>query len=139
MKTEYFVFDTNSLISAFLIQSSVSSRAFDKAISNGRLVMSQPCLDEFTEVLFRKKLDAYFSNEAERLEVIARVERNSVIVFPTIKIEACRDEKDNKFLELAVDAHAACVITGDKDLLVLHPFSGISIITPAEFLTNYVT
>jgi uncharacterized protein len=136
MKTEYYVFDTNTLISAFLIQSSVSARAFDKAISNGRLVMSQPCLDEFTEVLFRKKLDGYFSSEAERLEVIDKVEKNSVIVFPTIKIEACRDEKDNKFLELAATAKATYVITGDKDLLVLHPYSGISIVTPVEFLTH---
>ena len=33
----------------------------------------------------------------------------------------CRDAKDNKFLELAIDGVATCIITGDQDLLVLHP------------------
>jgi hypothetical protein len=50
---------------------------------------------------------------------------------PTVTITACRDEKDNKFLELAVSAEATHI---DDDLLTLHPFQGIAIITPAAFL-----
>lgn len=45
-----------------------------------------------------------------------------------------RDPKDNKFLELALDGCAACIVSGDPDLLVLHPFRGISIIAPRDFL-----
>ena len=37
---------------------------------------------------------------------------------------ACRDRKDDKFLELAVNGRADYIITGDQDLLVLHPFAG---------------
>jgi len=29
-------------------------------------------------------------------------------------------------------------VTGDRDLLVLHPFRGVDIVTPAEFLANWV-
>jgi predicted nucleic acid-binding protein len=54
-----------------------------------------------------------------------------------VSIDACRDPKDNKFLELAVEAGAACIITGDKDLLVLNPFRNIPIFTPAEFLEKF--
>jgi uncharacterized protein len=49
-------------------------------------------------------------------------------------IRACRDAKDDKFLELAVSGRAAYIISGDDDLLVLHPFRGIAIMTAAEFL-----
>ena len=42
--------------------------------------------------------------------------------------------KDDKFLTLAVAAQADYIISGDADLLVLHPFQGIHIIKPADFL-----
>ena len=56
---------------------------------------------------------------------------------PKTKITVCRDPKDNKFLELAVAGKANCIVTGDKDLLVLHPFRGINIISPADFIIQY--
>ena len=68
------------------------------------------------------------------MEAIEQVERNAIIFLPMETIVDCRDLKDNKFLELAVEAKAQCVITGDKDLLVLNPFRGIPILTPADFL-----
>lgn len=42
--------------------------------------------------------------------------------------------RDDKFLDLAVAGQATCIITGDPDLLDLHPFRGISIVTPAQFI-----
>jgi uncharacterized protein len=50
------------------------------------------------------------------------------------RITACRDPKDNKFLELAVDGRATHIISGDFDLLALSPFQNISILTPQLFL-----
>ncbi|MCA6518021.1 MAG: putative toxin-antitoxin system toxin component, PIN family [Pseudanabaena sp. M110S1SP2A07QC] len=47
---------------------------------------------------------------------------------------AFRYPKDDKFLELAVNGKADYLITGDKDLLVLHPFRDIEIINPSDFL-----
>ena len=52
-------------------------------------------------------------------------------------ITACRDQKDDKFLEVAVNGQANCIVTGDDDLLVLDPFEGIPILTPDGFLTRY--
>lgn len=43
----------------------------------------------------------------------------------------------NKFLELAISESAECIITGDQDLLVLHPFREIPILTANEFLSSY--
>jgi len=50
------------------------------------------------------------------------------------RIVACRDPKDDKFLELAVSGRATCIVTGDSDLLVLNPFRGIQVISPHAFL-----
>jgi putative PIN family toxin of toxin-antitoxin system len=85
-------------------------------------MISEPVLQEFEDVIFRKKFDKYFVNDAERLEAINRIEDNSIVFFPKATINACRDPKDNKFLELAIVAGASCIISGDKDLLILNPF-----------------
>jgi hypothetical protein len=55
-------------------------------------------------------------------------------VDPPIRIRACRDSRDDKFLEVAVHGHADLIVTGDRDLLDLHPFRGIGILTPAAYL-----
>ena len=52
-------------------------------------------------------------------------------------IHDCRDPKDNKFLELAVSGGATHLVTGDDDLLVLHPFRGVAIVTPQAFLDEF--
>jgi predicted nucleic acid-binding protein len=52
----------------------------------------------------------------------------------TETIKACRDRKDDKFLELAVGGKATHIISSDPDLLTLHPFRGIQIVGPAAFL-----
>jgi len=51
-----------------------------------------------------------------------------------VEIRACRDPKDDKFLELAVSGQATHIVTGDADLLVLHPFPGIQIISPTQLI-----
>jgi len=53
------------------------------------------------------------------------------------RITICRDPRDNKFLELAVDGKAQIIITGDQDLLILNPFENIDVLTPRDFLLRY--
>jgi len=50
------------------------------------------------------------------------------------EIRECRDPKDDKFLEAAVNGRAGIVVSGDGDLLHMHPFRGISILTPSDYL-----
>ena len=50
--------------------------------------------------------------------------------------QVCRDPKDDKFLELAVNGAAQLIITGDADLLALHPFRRTEILTPARYLAR---
>jgi uncharacterized protein len=55
------------------------------------------------------------------------------LVTITERVTECRDQNDDKFLELAVNGHADVIVSGDADLLVLDTFRGIPIITPAAF------
>jgi putative PIN family toxin of toxin-antitoxin system len=128
-----FVFDTNSLISANLLPNSVNRQAYDKAREIGIPVYSDSTLKEFSETLIRPKFDKYISNES-RLNAITAFTKTAQLINVSINIIICRDQKDNKFLELAVEAEAACIITGDKDLLVLNPFENIPIMSAADFL-----
>jgi uncharacterized protein len=129
-----FVFDTNSLISAALLRTSTNAKALNRALDIGRIVLSEPVLVEFENVIFRKKFDKYFLNDGEKLEAITNIEANSIIFFPKVKVDACRDSKDNMILELAIASNASCIVSGDQDLLMLNPFNDIPIVSAAEFL-----
>ncbi|WP_407919518.1 putative toxin-antitoxin system toxin component, PIN family [Chroogloeocystis siderophila] len=52
----------------------------------------------------------------------------------TENMRECRNQKDNKVLALALNEESQYIVTGDKDLLVLHPFRSAIIITVEEFL-----
>ena len=136
MSPKLFVFDTNAFISAALITGSASELALNKAFQIGKVITSAQTFSEFTEVLFRKKFDKYLSDE-RRLQIIQKFEHDILLFKVEVIIDACRDQKDNKFLELAVTANADCIITGDQDLLVLDPFNGIPIRNPADFIKNF--
>jgi putative PIN family toxin of toxin-antitoxin system len=71
-----------------------------------------------------------------RLEFLAALIRQAQLVEITAAIADCRDPKDNKFLELAVSGQASHILTGDADLLALHPFRGLSILTPRDFCVS---
>ncbi|MVN22554.1 putative toxin-antitoxin system toxin component, PIN family [Mucilaginibacter arboris] len=128
-----FVFDTNSLISVALLPLSINKQALQKAERLGNVIFSDETLTELTAVLLRPKFDKYLSVE-ERLEFIIRIETRYEKVKTISSFTDCRDSKDNIFLNLAVDANASCLISGDKDLLALHPFHNIPIVNAREFL-----
>lgn len=90
-------------------------------------------LAELYEILSRKRFGQYVHEEDIR-RFAAALTREAQWVEGNVKITACRDSKDDKFLELAVSGHATHIVTGDSDLLVLNPFRDISIIAPREFL-----
>ena len=129
------VFDTNVIVSAALLAGSVPRKAFDKALDDGRIVISVPLLLELAEVFGRKKLDKYVLEE-ERMRFLVALLKESELVEITEAVTDCRDVKDNKFLELAVSGRADCIVSGDNDLLILNPFRGVPIVTPREFLSG---
>ncbi len=129
-----FVFDTNSLVSALLLPLSISRRALDRAAENGDLMFSIETLAELKEVLIRSKFDKYVLL-INRLDFINKLQAEGTLIVTLSNFTVCRDVKDNKFLNLAVDSRATCIVSGDNDLLILSSFHNIPIITPANFIS----
>jgi|SRR6516165_6595723 putative PIN family toxin of toxin-antitoxin system len=132
---ERVVVDTNTLISRLLLPASVPAQAVRRAVAEAQLLASDATIIELADVLARAKFDPYvtIAERQEFLRLFGRVAERIPIIHI---VRACRDPKDDKFLELAVNGEAHLIITGDTDLLALHPFRGIGILSPASYLTR---
>ena len=128
------VIDTNILISGLMSVNSLPQQVFDYATSQAILLISDEVQSEIENVISRPKLQKYITLE-RRTKFLSELSKQVERVTINQQIRACRDPKDDKFLELAVCGEANYIITGDADLLDLHPFQNISIIKAANFLT----
>jgi putative PIN family toxin of toxin-antitoxin system len=131
-----FVLDTNLIVSAMLFSQSLPSQALAHTIKTGQLLQSNETALELTTVVQRSKFDKYVPLE-RRLFFLNDLLAHAQFVVVSSQFNVCRDPKDNKFLDLAVDGLATSIITGDQDLLVLHPFENIAILTASDFLAKY--
>jgi uncharacterized protein len=127
------VFDTNVLVSALLLPGSKPRQALDTALQNGRILISFATLAELYEVLGRKRFRRYVDEEDIR-SFLAALTREAEWVDVEVGVQACRDPKDDKFLELAVNGRGTHIVTDDSDLIALNPFRGIEILPPHRFL-----
>jgi uncharacterized protein len=116
-----------------VIRSGIPGRALRLACDQDVLAMSQPVWDELIEVLHRPRL-ARFIDAARRDEVLELLRSLYVWFKPQQRVTDCRDTKDNKFLELGLAADASIIVSSDEDLLDLHPWRGIQILRPADYL-----
>jgi uncharacterized protein len=135
MNPNRYILDTNVIISAALQVTSLPRQALNKAQDDGIVMLSVATLRELSETLSRPKFERYLST-SERIAFLVQLTREAELVEISTQVQVCRDPRDNKFLELAVSGNATCLITGDQDLLVLHPFRSIAILTPREFLSS---
>jgi uncharacterized protein len=127
------ILDTNLLVSRALTPRSVTANSVRTILNLGRLLVSQATMDEFAAVLARIQSKGFITPE-EAIALI-RAYKECVEWVPILeRITACRDPKDDKFLELAVNGKADYLITGDQDLLVLHPFRDTQILTAKAFV-----
>ena len=126
----FFVFDTNVIVSALLLNDSVPGRAFVPALNHGTILVSGALMGELSRVLSRDRFDRYLSRE-ERDEFLESLIEESDLIEITELVQACRDPEDDRVLELAINGNATYIVTGDADLLLLNPFRGLKIVTPA--------
>jgi uncharacterized protein len=136
MKNNRIVVDTNVFISALLIKKSIPFQVVNIAFKLGKILYSDATYTELQQVLFRRKFDKYLTLE-ERNIFLFKLANDSPSIEIQEEIQACRDVKDDKFLELAVNGNADVIVTGDADLLVLNPFRKIEIITPEMFVSRF--
>lgn len=123
------VIDTNVLIAAFIARGSCTE-LYEHCLANYTILSSEWIMNEFSEVLLIKfKIDPKHVKQAKdhlteySLKMKYRLPDNQV----------CRDVDDGHILALADQGSAKCIITGDKDLLVLGSYKHIQIIKPGDF------
>ena len=126
------VLDTNVLIAA-LIARGFSHQLLEHCARRHTLFTSDFILDETQEKLIEK-----FSYSSEIAAEAASVLRSRMTVVSASKLDerVCRDSDDDNILAAAIIGKCDCIITGDKDLLVLKQYLGINIFSPRDFLTN---
>lgn len=137
---ERVVFDTSTLVGAALKIGSTPWTALNWAFGRGHVLVSSETIAELENVLARPHI-ARSVPQIGREEFVAWYRRNSHLVdvseLNMLEIEPrCRDPKDDKFLALALVARAQSIVSSDHDLLMLHPWRGIPILTSAQFLTQ---
>jgi putative PIN family toxin of toxin-antitoxin system len=132
------VVDTGVLVSALIRPQGTIGEVL-RALRDGSFsaMYSTPMVVEIIDVLGRTKFQIKYHIQPDDITALVNLLRlGGELVIPEREISACRDPKDNKFLEAALAGEADAIVTGDDDLLVLHPFEGVDILRPADFLAR---
>jgi uncharacterized protein len=125
------VLDTNVLI-ASLISRGKCYALVEHSLEVHEIISSQFILNELSEKLQKKF--KYDNNEV--IEALSIFRAKMEIVSPSkLEQQVCRDIDDDWVLATALVGKAQCIVTGDKDLLVIAQFEKIDIISPVDFQT----
>lgn len=126
------VLDTNVLIAA-LIARGVCHELLEHCVLRHTVVTSDFILEETQEKLIEKF--GYPAELAAEAVGLLRT-RMKVVSESALTSPVCRDPDDDNILAAAISGDCDCIITGDKDLLVLKKYEGVDIFSPRDFLTN---
>ena len=129
------VFDASAVVSAALREESVPARALLHAEQVDVFALSTAVDAEIAEVLGRPRF-AKAITAARRAAILTTLRQGAAWFEPLERVTDCRDAKDNKYLELALASGARTIVSGDLDLLVLHPWRGVRILRPADYLAE---
>ncbi|MBN8731076.1 MAG: putative toxin-antitoxin system toxin component, PIN family [Acidobacteria bacterium] len=128
-------FDSNIYISALVFGGECGRLVRMARAREFQLVVSEVILREVITVLREDfHWEPYRLQDArQRMLSIARV------VMPALTIQVIgEDPDDDRILECAVAGESEFLITRDKDLLRLVTYEGIMIVTPTQFLTQFM-
>ncbi len=126
------VLDTNIIVSAALKPTSLLRTTFLLAISKpARLYISQPILDEYSQVLARKELQI---SRGLRLQMLQLIRNRSHLITPSRSLTVTSDPHDTIFLECADSARADYIITGNSRHFPAF-WKQTKVITAREFIT----
>jgi putative PIN family toxin of toxin-antitoxin system len=123
------VLDANVIVAAFASHGLCES-ILELCLNSHEILLCAELLEETLTNLHHKiKLP---NSIVEDIGALLR-EHSSMMRPVPLAADLCRDPEDVKVLGLAVSASADCIVTGDKDLLILKEFQGIPILTPRSF------
>ncbi len=132
------VVDTGVFVSALIRKQGTTGDVLH-ALRDGRftVVYTTDIVVEIIDVLGRAQFRTKYHIEPDDITSLVNLIRTrGELARPQRRVTACRDPKDDKFLEAALAVQTDCIVSGDADLLELSPFEEIPILRPAEFLAR---
>lgn len=132
------VIDTGVFVSALLRKQGTTGSVL-RALRDRRFtaIYSTETVVEIIDVLGRANFRTKYHIEPDDITALVNLIRlRGELVIPARKVSACRDPKDDKFLDAALATQTDCIVSGDSDLLDLNSFEDIPILRPAEFLAR---
>lgn len=141
MENNRIVIDTNVIISASIQSKGFSGRILNELVATGEFEMylSSEVYAEYVEkpqkASFRKEkfLEKYPHFHAAADVYLDMISQIANWVTPTQTITKIKDDSDNRFLELALEADAFCIITGNSKDFDFGEYEGIKIFSPRDF------
>jgi putative PIN family toxin of toxin-antitoxin system len=129
------VVDTNILVAGLLTPFGPCGEIV-RMVSSGELVLSFDAriLTEYEEVLGRQR----FKFEKNKVDALLDyIEYHGSTVASSPLYQSLPDPDDEPFLEVALAAQAACLVTGNKVHFPADLCQGLSVFSPSEFLVFY--
>src|ERR1051326_4383780 len=108
------VMDTNVIISAGLKHGSPPSNAVHLAVKHDLLLKSEATEQELFITLARRRLAVLIPSLFQ--DWLRDVLDSAELVSISERIAACRDPKDDKFLEVAVSGRADLIVRGEGEI-----------------------
>ena len=132
----WVVVDTNVWISGLLSRNGPPALLTRKVVQDGQAVFTVQTFAELKDRLWRPKFDRYVTIE-QRKKLLSDIESSALWVEVPTDIASTtysRDVADDKFIHAALIAEATWLVTGDDDLLCLHPLGTLQILSPRAAL-----
>lgn len=124
------VLDCNVLISAGL-NPGICRTVLHEVLESHQCILSAEILREYVTVARRKR---FARAEEILISLIQVVGRNAAFVAPQSSALRLLDPKDQAYLDAALAAKAAVLITGNKKHFPDSAYQGVRIVSPREFL-----
>ena len=127
--------DTNILISGLFFNGLPKKLLSEIEPEKFVICVNKEITSEYTEQIDKKiSITKYKLNKELRKKFFDNLKNFEIVS----DLKICRDVKDDKFLNCAIDAKAIYIVSGDSDLLTIKNFEGIEIVTAREFYEKYL-
>jgi putative PIN family toxin of toxin-antitoxin system len=130
------VLDTNVLVSGIFFSGPPAEILRAWSYGKFRLVLSPEILDEYTRVA--AELAGKFPDIDIRRILDLIVVRSEVCSPAALPQRVCEDPHDDKFIAAAIDSRTKVIISGDKHLLRVSGYQGVSVLTPRQYVVQYL-
>lgn len=130
------VLDTNVFISGIFFSGPPSKILEAWTNQSFQIVLSQQILGEY------QRVGEALSSNFQTIDILPIIEMVTIhgdfIDTQGFNIPVCEDSDDNKFIECAAASNCRIIISGDKHLLKLDGYQGISILNPRNFVEKHL-